>query len=111
MMKAIWHQESASISPQAQKKKKNLLYFFKERSSHDRIMGEACRRKKNVKIQHVELFYWKYSKDLEEEDAQMDYFPQCNKTVLSTVQSGNGSKVHPHNTELEQHKSNYELSS
>lgn len=68
--------------------------------------------KKHVKIQLVErfkLFYWKYSKDLEE-DAETDYFPQRNKTVLSTVQSENGSKVYPHNTALEQHKSNNRVS-
>lgn len=73
------------------------------------LWAKHAEEKNHVKIQHVErfkLFYWKYSKDLEEEDAETYYFPQGNKTVLSTVQSGNGSKVHPHNTELEHHKSN-----
>lgn len=67
-------------------------------------------KKKHIKIQHVKQFTLFYSKDLEGEDAETDYFPQRNKTVLSTVQSGNGSKVHPHNTEPEQHKSNNQVS-
>lgn len=47
MMKAIWHPESASISPQAQKQQSVSLWKITcSRNSLDTKMGDACKKKK-----------------------------------------------------------------
>lgn len=101
------------LSTGTEEEKEPATFFLKKGAVMTGSWEKHAEEKKHVKIQHVErfkLFIWNYSKDLEEEDAETDYFPQQNKALLSTVQSGNGSKVHPHNTELEQHKSNNRVS-